>query len=111
MLDLGQPVKIGPSGVARVRVAFPLPRAFENVTVELDAPPDGMSIGSVTLAQNGAEFEIRADPTKVAAGLRGNLIATISGERAPQNGQAPAATARRRVTLATLPAIRFEVAR
>ena len=105
-----QPVRIGPAAAARVRIAFPVPRAFDKLAFELDSPPDGVSIGEATFSQNGAEFELLVDPAKAKAGLRGNLIVTVSGERVPQPNQPePPAAARRRLPLATLPAIAFEI--
>jgi hypothetical protein len=69
-----------------------------------------VSLRDLTVSQNGAEFVLQADAAKAKAGLRGNLIVTVSGERMPQPNQAnqPAA-ARRRLPLATLPAIPFEI--
>ena len=104
-----QPVKIPVDGTTRVRVAFPLPRAFEKIEFELSEPPDGVSLRDLSVTQGGAEFVLQADPAKAKPGLRGNLIVTVSGERAPQQNQ-PAA-ARRRLPLATLPAIPFEITR
>jgi hypothetical protein len=105
-----QPLRIPVSGTALVRVAFPMPRAFENFGFELDDPPEGVAIRQFTVSQNGAELELQADAAKVKTGLRGNLIVTVSGERVPQPNQANAApAARRRQPLATLPAIAFEI--
>ena len=105
-----QPVKIPVSGTGKVRVAFPIPRAFEKLAFELDDPPEGLAIRQFTLTNNGAELEFEADAAKVKTGLRGNLIVTVSGERRPQQNQPnPPAAARRRLPLATLPAIAFEI--
>jgi hypothetical protein len=108
---LGQrPVQIPLSGTGRVRVAFQWPRAFEQFRFELDDPPEGIAIRRFTLTVNGAELELQADAAKVKVGLRGNLIVTVTGERIPQANQASAApAARRRQTLAAMPAIAFEV--
>jgi hypothetical protein len=91
-----------------MRVAFPMPRAFEKFGLELDDPPVGVSIRQVTLSQTGAELELQADAAKTRSGLRGNLIVTVFGERVAQPNQANTAV-RRRVPLATLPAIAFEI--
>ncbi len=104
------PVAIPSGGTARVRVAFPFPRAFEKLEFELSEAPEGVTLGDLLAGPNGAEFVLRADPAKAKAGTRGNLIVVVSGERAPQANQPnqPAA-ARRRVPLMTLPAIQFEI--
>jgi hypothetical protein len=88
-------------------------RAFENVQLELSEPPDGLTLRDVVVGDAGAEFVLASDGEKAPAGLRGNLIVVVSGERVPpQRGNqpaAPAAAARRRIPIATLPAIPFEV--
>jgi len=105
-----QVVKIPAGGTVRVRVAMPAVRAFEKIELELSEPPEGIELRDLVVTQAGAEFVLQADATKAKAGLRGNLIVTVSGERVPPPGgnqQGPAA--RRRLPLGTLPAISFEV--
>jgi len=105
-----QVVKIPAGGTARVRVAMPAVRAFEKIELALSEPPEGIELRDLMLTQAGAEFVLQADATKAKAGLRGNLIVTVSGERVPPPGgnqQGPAA--RRRLPLGTLPAISFEI--
>jgi hypothetical protein len=101
------PVAIPVGGVAHVRVAFPLPRTFEKYEFELSEGPESITLGDLLIGPNGADFALRADPSKAKPGTRGNLIVVISGERVPQPNQA--AAARRRIPLVTLPAIAFEV--
>jgi hypothetical protein len=85
-------------------------RTFEKVELELSEPPDGISVKDLSLGFDGADFVIQTDGSKVKAGLRGNLIVNVSGERVPPaNAQRPAAAARQRVTIGTLPAIPFEI--
>jgi len=105
-----QVVKIPAGGTVRVRVAIPAVRAFEKIELALSEPPEGIELRDLVVTQAGAEFVLQADATKAKAGLRGNLIVTVSGERVPPPGgnqQGPAA--RRRLPLGTLPAISFEV--
>jgi hypothetical protein len=106
-----QPVRIPVDGTARVRVAIPLPRAFEKIEFELSEPPDGVTLRDLILSPAGAEFVLQADAARAKAGLRGNLIVIVSGERTVQPGQPnqPPAAARRRLPLVTLPAIAFEI--
>jgi hypothetical protein len=105
-----QPVRIPVNGTARVRVALPLPPAFQHIEFELSEPPDGVSLRDLAVSQNGAEFTLQADGPAAKTGLRGNLIVTVSGERTPPPDQpAPPAAARRRLPLFTLPAIAFEI--
>jgi len=108
-----QPVRIPVGGATRVRVTLPPAYlTFEKIQFELSESPDGITLRDLSLNQGmlqaGAEFILEADAAKARPGLRGNLIVTVSGERAPAaNQQAPAA--RRRPPLGTLPAISFEI--
>lgn len=96
-------------GSVPITVALPPGyRTFEHLQFELSDPPEGVTLTDVSVESSAATFVLRADPAKAKAGLRGNLIVTISGERVPPAAQ-PAPPARRRVVLGTLPAIRFEV--
>jgi hypothetical protein len=106
-----QPVTIPAGGSARIRVATPAGyRAFEKIQLELSEAPDGITVKDLTLGFDGADFVIQTDGAKIKAGLRGNLIVNVSGERVPPaNAQRPATAARQRVTIGTLPAIPFEI--
>lgn len=98
-----------PGASVPIKVALPPGyRAFDHLQFELSEPPEGITLGDVTVDAAGATFVLRAEPAKARAGLKGNLIVTISGERVPPATQQPA-PARRRVVLGTLPAIPFEV--
>jgi hypothetical protein len=100
-----QPLRIPVGGAARVRVALPPLRGFQDLGLELDRPPHGISLGPVTIEAQRAEFEIRADSGMAQSVLRGNLIVIVSGTRVPP----PNATQTpRRQPLGFLPAIAFE---
>ncbi len=109
----GETVKMAAGGSARVQVALPAMRAFQDVQLELSEPPEGLSIRDVEVDGTAAAFVVQADASAAKPGLRGNLIVTVSGERVPPqqgNQAAPAAAAaRRRVPLGVLPAIPFEI--
>jgi hypothetical protein len=104
------PVKIAPGGKARIQVALPPAyQTFENIQFEISEPPEGITLSGavVSLTRTGAGFTLEASP-KATAGLRGNLIVVMSGERVPApNAQGQAA--RRRVPIGVLPAIAFEI--
>jgi hypothetical protein len=104
------PVRIPAGGAARVQISLPAAfQAFENLQFELGEPPDGLTAGAAVEAPGraGASFELRAGP-KASVGLRGNLIVVMTGERIPP-ANAPGQAARRRVPIAVLPAVMYEV--
>jgi hypothetical protein len=106
---VAQPVRVPAGGRVSVRVSLPPAfRTFENVEFELSEPPEGISLRDLTIRDGGAEFVLQADAAKVKAGRRDNLIVNVTGERVPPANQ-KGATMRRRLPLATLPAIALEV--
>jgi hypothetical protein len=104
------PLRIPAGGTARVRVGAPSRGFVDRFRLELNEPPEGITLGKVSADDEGAEIELRSDAAKAKAGLKGNLIVNILP------GQALAATAKKkkqgnqpRTVVGTLPAIPFEV--
>jgi hypothetical protein len=91
-------VKLPPGGTASVRILVNAARVGESIRLELNAPPDGITIQKVESLTDAVTLTVQAGP-KAKAGLRGNLIVDGFLERA----------AGRRVLLGTLPAIPFEI--
>jgi hypothetical protein len=106
-----QPVRFRPGETARVRVALPPAYGtFENVEFELADPPPGISLSEWSLEQGGVELVFEAESGATPAGLRTNLLVTVSGQRRQTAATAAPTSARRRLPLGTLPAIAIEVA-
>jgi hypothetical protein len=104
------PVKIPAGGTARVLVAAPSSAFVDRFRLELNEPPEGISLGKVSSISDGAEIELRSDAAKAKPGLKGNLIVNI------MQGQALIAAKKnkkqgnqQRAAVGTLPAIPFEV--
>ena len=103
------PVRIPAGGVARVRIATPTSAFVDRFQLELSEPPEGITLGKVSAASDGAEIELRSDAAKAKPGLKGNLIVNIF--------QGPPAVAQknkkqanqRRPAVGALPAIPFEI--
>jgi len=103
------PVRIPAGGTARVRVAAPSSAFVNRFQLELSEPPEGITLGRVSAADEGAEIELRSDAEKVKPGLKGNLIVDILQSRiaaAPKNKKQ---ANQRRTTVGALPAIPFEI--
>jgi hypothetical protein len=101
-------VKVPRGGAVGVRVVLNAPRLGDSLRLELNQPPEGIAIQDVETVRDGVEIVLRADAAKVKAGLKGNLIVDAYMDRAATPG-AKQPTARRRVSLGTLPAIPFEI--
>ncbi len=91
-----------------VRVPLLGNNALEKIDVELSEPPEGSTLRP---AQQSDELVLDCDATKVKPGLRGNLILSITGQRAAPQANQNVPPNRRRVPLGTLPAIPFEIIR
>ena len=103
------PVKIPAGGTARVRLGAPSSAFANRFRLELNEPPEGITLGKVSPVSEGAEIELRSDAAKAKPGLKGNLIVNImQGEQiAAQKKKKQANQAR--LAVGTLPAIPFEV--
>jgi hypothetical protein len=104
------PVKIPAGGTVRVRVGAPTSAFANRFKLELNEPPEGITLGKVVPTSEGAEIELCSDAAKAKPGLKGNLIINIF------QGQALVAAAKnkkqanqRRASVGTLPAIPFEI--
>jgi len=108
-LPADEPVKLPSGATAPVRLLGPRGALPKLVHFELNQPPEGISIQEVTPAPDGLLILLRTDAGKVKPGLKGNLIVEAFTEPSatPAGGQQRAAG--RRILLAALPAIPFEV--
>lgn len=107
-----RPLKIPSGGSAPVQIAFPALFAFESVQLQLNNPPEGISVREVVLGPPGATVIVQSDAGKAKSGLKGNLVLNVTGQRgqgASTAGNQPARANRPRLQLGTLPAIPFEI--
>jgi len=103
-------VKIPAGGTAGVRVRTPGSAFTNNFQLELNEPPDGISIASVSAAGAETEIMLHSDAARIKPGVKGNLIVNVMAKRpraAPVAGKARGNQPR--VALGTLPAIPFEI--
>ena len=101
------PVKIPMGGTVRVRIGA-LARAFtDRFQLELNEPPEGLTLKAVEPARDGTELVFQCDATKAKPGLKGNLIVSVAAGGG--DGAARPRANQRRAPLATLPAIPFEI--
>jgi hypothetical protein len=103
------PIRIPAGGTVKLQLGVPLAPWIEKAVFELSDPPSGVSIQSVTTTAGGREIVLVSDAAMVKAGVKGNLIVTVSMDRSGAAQKSAPAAAAQRVTLGTLPAIPFEV--
>ena len=69
------PVRIPAGGSARVVIETPWQKAFSDVQLKLNDPPEGLSVdGGVQMVRGGLAFRLKADKDALPAGFRDNLI-------------------------------------
>ena len=103
------PVNIPAGGTARVQISAPL-RPFANqLQLELNEPPEGITIKNVSPSRDGREIVLQSDAAKVQPGLKGNLIINVFERNFGLFGKGKGPGNQQRRPLGTLPAIPFEV--
>jgi len=102
-------VRIPAGGTAIVRLDGPGRALTERFHLELNEPPEGITIKSVSPSRNGTEMLLQCDASKVKPGLAGNLIVETFAARADAPGKAKGKGNPRRAPLGVLPAIPFEI--
>jgi hypothetical protein len=94
--------KIPAGGTARVRIAAPKGAFLNNAQLELNDPPKGVAIRSVSPVREGIEIVLASDASQVKPGLKGNLIVNAFSGKSPASADGKP---QRRASLGTLPAI------
>jgi hypothetical protein len=104
--------KLCGSGTLGIPVSVQLPpnNPFAGILLELSEAPDGITLREMPPIQEMTEIVLQCDPAKAKAGLRGNLIINIVGERERPAAAGKGQPNRLRISLGTLPAIPFEIA-
>ena len=101
------PVKIPMGGTARVRIGVPAQAFTARFQLELNEPPEGLTLKAVEPSRDGTELVLQCDATKAKLGLKGNLI--VSAFAGGGGDAARPRANQRRAPLATLPAIPFQI--
>jgi len=101
------PVKIPAGGTGKLRVAVVSDVSFDQVRLQLDEPPDGLSIKDQTPRRNETEVVFECDAGKLKPGLKGNLI--LNAYAGKQESSAKKKTTLRQTPMGMLPALPFEI--
>jgi len=81
----------------------------EKIALTLRDPPEGISVQSVTRANEGVAVTIQSDAAKVKAGQKGNLILTAAAKKANPTASKTKSGKANSLPSATLPAIPYEI--
>ena len=101
-------LKIPSGGTVRYQLPIPNRRNLDDVHVELNNAPDGITILRMIRGPGGLVMLFSADAETAKPGLKGNLVLNVYTERTVpgQNGRPGS---KRKVPVGTFPAIPFEV--
>lgn len=100
------PVQIPVGGTVGIEIGLPTSRVAQRFHLELDEPPDGITIQKITPTPAGMEVLLQSDAATTKVGLKGNLVLSAFAEN---NKAAQGQQNRRRAPVAFVPAIPFEV--
>lgn len=103
------PVRIQAGKTTHVRYAATPTMPAKEMTLTLSDPPEGISIDKFTAGKDSLDVQLSADPAKIKAGLKGNLIVEVFTERTPKAQEGKPKPEKQRVALGALPAVPFEV--
>ena len=104
------PLQVSPGGTTSVRVSTPSQAFLDRFSIELEDPPEGITLEKASTVENGIELVFRCEAENSKPGTTGNLICSVVPKEAgrAQNPQRPN-TGRQRASVGTFPAIPIEV--
>ena len=103
------PVRIPAGGTARVLFKTRKTRTLEETQLELNEPPEGVTLHDVTVVPEGLAFRLKVDKDAMQSGFVGNLIVEAFREFMPKQQKGKPAPQKRRVSMGVFPAIPIEI--
>jgi len=103
------PVRIPAGGTARVLMKTRRTAAIREVELELNEPPEGVSLQGLTVVPAGLAFQLKADKDAMQPGFADNLIVEAFREITPKQKDGKPANQKRRISMGVFPAIPIEI--
>jgi hypothetical protein len=103
------PVRIPAGGSAQVRIKTRRGQALREMQLELNEPPEGVSLHDMTIVPEGLAFKLKADKDAIQSGFTDNLIVEAFREFTPKQQKGKPAPQKRRYSMGVLPAIPIEI--
>ncbi|MBN2312561.1 MAG: hypothetical protein JXM79_01440 [Sedimentisphaerales bacterium] len=104
-----EPVRIPVGGSTQVLFRTSRSQNFEQAALELNAPPQGVTLHDVAVVREGLTFRLKADKDLAQPGIADNLIVEAYRDSTPKPQKGKPAPARRRSLMGTFPAIPIEI--
>ena len=103
------PVRIPAGGSAEVRMKTRRGSALKEMKLELNGPPEGLTLGNVSVVANGLAFQLKAEKDVVQSGFADNLIVEAFREYRPKQKDGKLSNQIRRYSMGVFPAIPIKV--
>jgi hypothetical protein len=103
------PVRIPAGGSAQIRFKTARRTNFKGVQLQLNEPPDGLTMHDVTVVPNGLTFQLKADENVVPNGFSDNLIVEVFRESVVKRKDGKPTGQKRRNSMGVFPAIPIEI--
>jgi hypothetical protein len=101
------PVRIPAGGSAQVRIKTAGRANFKGVQLQLNEPPEGLTMHDVTVVPNGLTFQLKAG--KDAVHIADNLIIEAFRESVVKKKDGKPTTQKSRYSMGVFPAIPIEI--
>lgn len=111
------PVELAAKGPVRIpaggstQVLFKTNRAsnLKQASIELNNPPEGVTLHDVAVVRGGLTFRLKADKALARPGIADNLIVEAFREPAPKKQKGKPAPSKQRTLVGTFPAVPIEI--
>ena len=105
------PIRIPAGGSAPVLIKTRKTAVLKEMQLELNEPPEGVTLHDVADVPEGLAFRLKADKDAGPDGFTGNLIVEAFREYAPKQKDGQPSSQKRRVSMGVFPAIPIEILR
>ncbi len=105
----GSPIRIPAGGWADVRIKTRRGAALKEMKLELREPPEGLTIGNVSVVADGLAFQLKAERDAVQIGFGDNLIIEAFREYRPKKKDGTVSNQIQRYSMGIFPAIPIKV--
>jgi hypothetical protein len=102
-------VRIPAGGSAEVRFKTRKRPVLKEMQLELNEPPEGLTLHDVTVVPEGLAFRLKADKDAMQTGFADNLIVEAFREFTPKQKNGKPAPQKRRISMGVFPAIPIEI--
>jgi hypothetical protein len=105
----GSPIRIPAGGSVEVRIKTRRGKTLKEMKLELSKPPEGVTIGKVSVIKDGLTFQLKAEKDVIQSGFADNLIIEAFREYRPKQKDGTLSKQKRRYSMGVFPAIPIKI--